>query len=552
MRNQKGITLIALVITIIVLLILAGVSIAMLTGENGILTKATQSTVETARGEADEAVKRAEKNIISCLKECPIYQNGSLLTFNFNDPKKRIIEGLERVVNSKFNKIGYIKKFAIKNDDISAALREAPLGMGFDAFDPGVDANALASKEIYNYIKDEKNWGRRVTMSTLITKFGKAPYGFRSIDVRFVVAFLLVNNKLKIKVADQLQAINSQNFVWEFSRGSQDERMVVEIQTEIDPQKLNKVKRIMKDAFDLTIELKEVELRYQSLDFFKGKLESLRQINYRNSGMYPGKELVDRMLSIFSTITSSSDSETVFDKIIAKENDLIECGDKLDMIINFHSENGSQLKTWTAAQTLCKYYEDNILFVPELGELSELITEIGNILKMEEPFNMMPKLAQLVAQANEKQNELLKVNVDADKKDINKSLDAITREYNEASNKTFQKTATKENVDELFEKEKDVFEKLLETLDSFERISSAKSRAKLEIDAFRSALTKIIKEDGEGQNEPEVRRTSVRASNLIPVANRKIKNHEDVRHLLDNIKNTLEGLLDNNDEIDID
>ena len=32
--NNKGITLIALVITIIVLLILAGVSIAMLTGEN--------------------------------------------------------------------------------------------------------------------------------------------------------------------------------------------------------------------------------------------------------------------------------------------------------------------------------------------------------------------------------------------------------------------------------------------------------------------------------------------------------------------------------------
>ena len=40
MKNTKGITLIALVITIIVLLILAGVSIAMLTGENGILTNA--------------------------------------------------------------------------------------------------------------------------------------------------------------------------------------------------------------------------------------------------------------------------------------------------------------------------------------------------------------------------------------------------------------------------------------------------------------------------------------------------------------------------------
>ena len=37
----------ALVITIIVLLILAGVSIAMLTGENGILTQAQNAKEET-------------------------------------------------------------------------------------------------------------------------------------------------------------------------------------------------------------------------------------------------------------------------------------------------------------------------------------------------------------------------------------------------------------------------------------------------------------------------------------------------------------------------
>ena len=56
MRNQKGITLIALVITIIVLLILAGVSIAMLTGNNGILTRATDSKTATSKAEALERV----------------------------------------------------------------------------------------------------------------------------------------------------------------------------------------------------------------------------------------------------------------------------------------------------------------------------------------------------------------------------------------------------------------------------------------------------------------------------------------------------------------
>ena len=43
MKGNKGITLIALVITIIVLLILAGVSIAMLTGDNSLLGNAQKT-----------------------------------------------------------------------------------------------------------------------------------------------------------------------------------------------------------------------------------------------------------------------------------------------------------------------------------------------------------------------------------------------------------------------------------------------------------------------------------------------------------------------------
>ena len=46
-KKNSGITLIALVITIIVLLILAGVTIATLTGENGILTRASDASKET-------------------------------------------------------------------------------------------------------------------------------------------------------------------------------------------------------------------------------------------------------------------------------------------------------------------------------------------------------------------------------------------------------------------------------------------------------------------------------------------------------------------------
>ena len=53
-NKEKGITLIALVVSIIVLIILAGVSITMLVGENGIITQAQRAKEETEQAERKE------------------------------------------------------------------------------------------------------------------------------------------------------------------------------------------------------------------------------------------------------------------------------------------------------------------------------------------------------------------------------------------------------------------------------------------------------------------------------------------------------------------
>ena len=57
LRKEKGITLIALVITIIVLLILAGVTIAALSGDNGILQRASEAKEQT-QIQTDEELRR--------------------------------------------------------------------------------------------------------------------------------------------------------------------------------------------------------------------------------------------------------------------------------------------------------------------------------------------------------------------------------------------------------------------------------------------------------------------------------------------------------------
>ena len=54
MKRDKGITLIALVVTIIVLLILAGISISMLTGQNGILRRVSEAKDKTSIASQEE------------------------------------------------------------------------------------------------------------------------------------------------------------------------------------------------------------------------------------------------------------------------------------------------------------------------------------------------------------------------------------------------------------------------------------------------------------------------------------------------------------------
>ena len=111
--NEKGITLIALVITIIVLLILAGVTISTLTGDNGIITRATQAGEETKKATAEEQV---ELSIIGSIGTDGNIDLGKLneelkdiddLTYNsYPIGEDNQIESLPAVIEINGNQIG--------------------------------------------------------------------------------------------------------------------------------------------------------------------------------------------------------------------------------------------------------------------------------------------------------------------------------------------------------------------------------------------------------------------------------------------------------------
>lgn len=122
MKNQNGITLIALVITIIVLLILAGISIAMLTGDNGILTQANNSKYNTARAEAVEKINLALNAVktevysqrVSKADWSPVTGTGS--DADLQTVIKTILSNDKFVVSGTDDEGNYIYKFEAKTE----------------------------------------------------------------------------------------------------------------------------------------------------------------------------------------------------------------------------------------------------------------------------------------------------------------------------------------------------------------------------------------------------------------------------------------------------
>ena len=119
MKKSRGITLIALVITIIVLLILAGVSLNLIAGENGILGRATKSVNATQIAEAKEQVELLVGDIVAEYfeKKYTIAENvGELVDYTKNQ------------INGKTTPSGHYLVTADETGNITIYQKEETLG----------------------------------------------------------------------------------------------------------------------------------------------------------------------------------------------------------------------------------------------------------------------------------------------------------------------------------------------------------------------------------------------------------------------------------------
>ena len=163
LKSEKAITLIALVITIIVLLILAGVSISMLSGDNSILNRATTARENTGTAQIDEKVKIANASAITIGQGTIDYdvlveelekqlgqQGESNWTISAKDTKPWIVTA----GGNTYEISGTAKKEALTEQEDGTFIDSDNNEWVFIEVPKSVTASATTENEIYGALRD--------------------------------------------------------------------------------------------------------------------------------------------------------------------------------------------------------------------------------------------------------------------------------------------------------------------------------------------------------------------------------------------------------------
>lgn len=493
--------------------------------------------------ELSERRKRAEDSIKMAIKSANIYSNGTTLELGTKDGKERVFDTLKKMVESKYYSLGKVK---YSFDTINAIMDELNSEDG-DLVDwPTMDANKDAYEEIKSKLKTDKSNSRITTVKSLVDYFGKAPYGWKEYDVKGLIGVLWKHHVVKLDIHGKNLSITSTTDKYEFARGNKTDSISVKLQEKIAEETLNEVKKIAKAVFNETFTLNEEKIRKGLIEIISAKIEALRNIQIKYEGKsYPGKNRITELLRELSSIIKNDDSNYIFSQVIAKRAFLEDNSDHLDEILSFYQQGSAQLQNYNDAAEIYTWYQQNRL-LEDLSQVDDYMDQMMNILSDEHPFGKMVTLGQLVVKAKQIKDAIRQEKIKKAKDRLEKDLNTIRYEAVEAKEKLDEKDKLDQLEDTLNDLESK-YSNLLNTINEARNLDQYMTSSNGNVEGFRRLIKSLLV-----KHEPDKKTKTIKLSNLVPIANKRITSKEDVNKVVEDIKKRLLEELTDTDEISID
>src|SRR5699024_805688 len=336
-----------------------------------------------------------------------VYVNGEPIKIKTESAKVMFNQALDNLVVNVYNKLGYITKNINADEEIISVLNGDYLVSSMS----GMEDNREAADEMESYIKMQSSRNLPTSMADIQSRYQAAPYGWREIDIAYVTAMLIREQKVTIKYSGEVIRTNNPKLVDMLRKKSETGKTKISERKSIDEQNKRIVKDILGEYFDvMDIPEDEDRLVLFIIEKFENQLAHYETLNKRYENHdYPDRQYVQRAIDVINRILSQSkDNIALIDKIIKEEDRLFDSKENMENVEEFFK---NQVDVFDKAVELEISLKNDESYLRKDKEAIEALNQIRKIVigkaKQSSIYREIPKLNGLIKIVEESHNKLL-------------------------------------------------------------------------------------------------------------------------------------------------
>ncbi|WP_333200534.1 BREX system P-loop protein BrxC [Microcoleus sp. B5-D4] len=367
---------------------------------SGTLSSSVQTILTTRSEENSRRKERITTTLQDLIERADVFACGSKVEINTRDSKNVLTEGLTYLIDNVYNKLNYVNSGFESEEQVSNAFSRKHQEQNTS----GQAFNAAAHSEMLTWLNDEARTHRQVTIKSLIDKFLVRPYGWSEFDILGVIAELVNQGNLELRLAQGTVNSQESGLVAKLRSRKGLSEYTVRLSEVINPVSLRVAKDLANDLLEITPPndpLKLFEIYQNSFKVKQAELETwLAQAQLEG---LPFIKLLETYLTLVKEFTSKESPADFYNAVRLHKNDLedlIEDGHKLK---SFYT---GQVKVFEQAKQDLKFLELELRHIND-AELLQRVETVRQILAMADPTTKIPQLPILLQPVKDNVREVL-------------------------------------------------------------------------------------------------------------------------------------------------
>ena len=368
------------------------------------LSKTVQDIIRNQQEEATTYEQDAMEDLKKAIVNAQFYVDGEHIEIKSGDAKSKIDQALDYLVSHVYSDLDLITENAESDADVMEVLS------GAKSYIQGTEPNRDAAAKMEEYLETQHRRNLPTSMADVQSRYQAIPYGWKEIDIAYVAAMLIYQQKVTIKYGGATIQPDNPKLPDMLRKKSEIGKTSISKRQVVTAAKMKAVKEIMRDYFDMMSVpddedglVREIKKKFGEQKEHFDALDGM----YGKNSHYPDHAVVANGLTIVNSILSQDkDNIALIDRVLTEEDALFENKEKMQKVEGFFK---NQVQVFDTASQLVNDLRNELDYLSKEEEANNALNQIRLITMTDHGFDYMkiPTLNDLIRTVHEGHDRLL-------------------------------------------------------------------------------------------------------------------------------------------------